>query len=332
MKKCMTALWLSVLFVSFCFPLTAIAKTKLSYANFFPPTHIQSQLAESWCKEVEKRTNNEIVINYYPAGTLTKAPQTYDGVVQGIADIGMTVLAYSRGRFPVASAIDLPMGYSSGVQATRVANAVLAEFKPKEFDDTKIMFLHAHGPGLIHTRDQAVNSLEDLKGLKLRGTGTSGKVQAALGASPVGKSMRECYQMLHKGVVDGSSHPMESNKGWKLGEVCHYMIQNYSTAYTTTFAVFMNKGKWNKLTPDQQKIITEINAEFAAKHGQAWDDADEKGMAFFKEKGGKVITQSEAESKKWAQKASVVVDDYIKSVSAKGIDGQAVVDVIKKNM
>ncbi|MCG8684506.1 MAG: TRAP transporter substrate-binding protein [Desulfobacterales bacterium] len=332
MKKFMTALWLSVLFVSFCFPLTAIAKTKLSYANFFPPTHIQSQLAESWCKEVEKRTNNEIVINYYPAGTLTKAPQTYDGVVQGIADIGMTVLAYSRGRFPVASAIDLPMGYSSGVQATRVANAVLAEFKPKEFDDTKIMFLHAHGPGLIHTRDQAVNSLEDLKGLKLRGTGTSGKVQAALGASPVGKSMRECYQMLHKGVVDGSSHPMESNKGWKLGEVCHYMIQNYSTAYTTTFAVFMNKDKWNKLSAEHQKAITEINAEFAAKHGQAWDDADEKGMAFFKEKGGKVITQSEAESKKWAQKASVVVDDYIKSVSAKGIDGQAVVDVIKKNM
>ncbi|HCY85298.1 MAG TPA: C4-dicarboxylate ABC transporter substrate-binding protein, partial [Desulfobacteraceae bacterium] len=57
----MTALWLSLLFTCVCFPLNAIAKTKLSYANFFPPTHIQSQLAESWCKEVEKRTNNEIV-------------------------------------------------------------------------------------------------------------------------------------------------------------------------------------------------------------------------------------------------------------------------------
>jgi TRAP-type C4-dicarboxylate transport system substrate-binding protein len=326
---------LSLLVLLLCcalLPLSAIAKTQLSYANFFPPTHIQSQLAEGWCKEVEKRTNGEIVINYFPAGTLTKAPQTYDGVVQGIADIGMTVLAYSRGRFPVASAIDLPMGYSSGVQATNVANAVLEKFNPKEFNDTKVMFLHAHGPGLIHTRDQAVNSLDDLKGLKLRGTGTSGKVQAALGASPVGKSMRECYQMLHKGVVDGSSHPMESNKGWKLGEVVHYMVQNYSTAYTTTFAVFMNKEKWNKLSPENQKIILEINAEYALKHGQAWDDADEKGLAFFKEKGGKVITQSDAEAKKWADKASVVVDDYIQKVAAKGVDGQAVVDVIKGNM
>jgi len=314
------------------FAVNASAKTQLTYANFFPPTHIQSKLAESWCKEVEKRTGGEIIIKYFPAGTLTKAPQTYDGVVQGIADIGMTVLAYSRGRFPVAQAIDLPLGYKSGVQATKVANAVLNKFHPKEFNDTKVMFLHGHGPGLIHTRDKAVANLNDLKGLKLRGTGTSGLVQAALGASPVGKSMRECYQMLQKGVVDGSSHPVESNKGWKLGEVVHYMTQNFSTAYTTTFAVFMNKDKWNKLTPAQQKTIKEINAEWSVKHGVAWDDADKLGMEFFKSKGGKVISLSEAESKKWEAAVESVIDGYIEKAAQKGIDGKAVVDFIKSNM
>ncbi len=322
----------ALLFVSMVFTAQVLAKTQLTYANFFPPTHIQSKLAESWCREVEKRTNGEIVIKYFPAGTLTKAPQTYDGVVQGIADIGMTVLAYSRGRFPVASAIDLPMGYSSGVQATKVANAVLAQFAPKEFNDTQIMFLHAHGPGLIHTRDKEVHALADLKGLKLRGTGTSGLVQAALGASPVGKSMRECYQMLQKGVVDGSSHPAESNKGWKLGEVVHYMIQNFSTAYTTTFAVFMNKSKWASLTPAQQKAILEINAEWSAKHGTAWDESDKAGMEFFKSKGGKVISQSKAEADAWAKAAAPVIDQYIEKVSKKGIDGKALVKFIKSSM
>ncbi len=324
--------FLLILALSLVYTPTLWAKTVLRYANFFPPTHIQSQLAESWCKEVEKRTNGEVVIQYFPAGTLTKAPQTYDGVVQGIADIGMTVLAYSRGRFPVASAIDLPMGYSSGVQATAVANAVLNEFKPEEFKDTEIMFLHGHGPGFIHTREKGVSSLEDIKGLKLRGTGTSGLVQAALGASPVGKSMRECYQMLQKGVVDGSSHPMESNKGWKLGEVVHFMTQNYSTAYTTTFAVFMNKDKWAKLTPEQQKTIGEINAEWSAKHGQAWDDSDKMGLAFFMEKGGKVITQTDAEAAKWEAAVAPVIDTYIDKASKKGLDGKAIVDFIKANM
>ena len=244
----------------------------------------------------------------------------------------MTVLAYSRGRFIVASAIDLPMGYKNGVQATRVSNAVLNKFHPKEFDDTKVMFLHAHGPGLIHTRDKAVSTLEGLKGLKLRGTGTSGLVQAALGASPVGKSMRECYQMLQKGVVDGSSHPIEANKGWKLGEVVHFMTQNFSTAYTTTFAVFMNKSKWAKLSPATQKTIKEINAEWSLKHGVAWDAADKAGMDFFLSKGGKVISLSDEESKKWAAAAAPLLDDYIEKATAKGVDGKAIVNFIKTNM
>lgn len=321
-----------VICITVLFAFNASAKTQLSYANFFPPTHIQSKLAESWSKEVEKRTNGEIVIKYFPAGTLTKAPQTYDSVVQGIADIGMTVLAYSRGRFTIASAIDLPMGYENGVQATNVANAVLNKFQPKEFNDSKIMFLHAHGPGLIHTRNKGVSTLGELKGLKLRGTGTSGLVQAALGASPVGKSMRECYQMLQKGVVDGSSHPVEANKGWKLGEVVHYLTENYSTAYTTTFAVFMNKNKWNKLTPAQQKTIKEINAEYATKHGKAWDEADKAGLEFFKSKGGKVISLSDEESKKWEAAAKPVIESYIEKAGKKGIDGKAVVDFIKANM
>ncbi len=64
----------------------------------------------------------------------------------------------------------------------------------------------------------------------------------------------------------------------------NYMIQNFSTAYTTTFAVFMNKNKWDSLTQTQQDTIQAINAEFALKHGQAWDKADELGMEFFKEK------------------------------------------------
>lgn len=322
--------------LAFClctfFTLNATAKTQLTYSNFFPPTHIQSQLAEEWIKEVESRTNGEITINYFPAGTLTKAPQTYDGVVQGIADIGMTVLAYSRGRFPVAAAIDLPMGYTSGVQATNIANGVLEKFDPEEFKDTELMFLHAHGPGLLHTRDKEVKTLDDFKGLKIRGTGTSGKVVAALGGSPVGKAMGETYQMLQKGVVDGSLHPLETNKGWKVGEVVSYLTQNFSTAYTTTFAVFINKDKWNSLTPEQQKIIREINAEFALKHGQAWDESDKEGMAFFLEKGGKVIPQSDEQAKIWADQAASVIDEYVQGASEKNIDGQAIVDYIKANL
>jgi len=195
------------------------------------------------------------------------------------------------------------------------------------------MFLHAHGPGLLHTRDKAVHTLDDLKSLKIRSTGTSERLIDALGASPVGIiAMGETYQMLQKGVVDGSVHPVETNKSWKIGEVVQYLTQNFSTAFTTTYGVFMNKKKWDSLTQEQQKTIREINAEFVLKHGQAWDESDEEGLEFFKEKGGEVITQSDAETKKWAEEAASVIDEYIQSVSEKGIDGKAIVDYIKTNL
>ena len=89
-------------------------------------------------------------------------------------------LVYSRGRFTVAQAIDLPVSYSSGVQATAVSNAVLNKFQPKEFNDTKVMFVRGHGPGLIHTSKKKISKMEDLTGLKLRGTGTSRLIQKAL--------------------------------------------------------------------------------------------------------------------------------------------------------
>jgi TRAP-type C4-dicarboxylate transport system substrate-binding protein len=110
------------------------------------------------------------------------------------------------------------------------------------------------------------------------------------------------------------------------------MIQNFSTAYTTTFGVFMNKNQWSKLTPEQQNAIMEINREWAVKHAEAWDESDKEGMAFFKEKGGIVIPQSADEAEKWREAALPVLDNYIKKVSEKGVDGKAVVDFIKANM
>lgn len=300
---------------------------ELTYANFFPPFHIQSKLAEAWCREVEKRTNGMVKINYYPGGTLTKAPQTYDSVEQGIADIGMSVLAYSRGRFPVLGTVDLPLGYADGVQATAIANGVLQQFAPKEFDTTQIMYLHAHGPGLIHTRDKEVKSLEDLKGLKIRSTGMSAVLAKALGATPVSMGMPDAYQSLQKGVVDGCAHPMESNKGWKLAEVLEYAVDENSVAYTTTFFVAMNKAKWQSLPADVKETIKEINKEWSVKHGEAWDSSDTEGRDLFGEKGTIVILTPD-ETQRWQKAVQPAIEEYSADLDKKGYDGKEIIEFI----
>ena len=313
------------------FPVQA-GPIKLTYSNFFPPAHIQSKLAEAWCKEVEKRTSGRVKVEYYAGQTLTKARQCYDGTVEGLSDLGFSVLAYTRGRFPVMSAVDLPLGYSSGKAATQVVNAVYNKFKPKELSDTKVMYLHAHGPGLVHTKGKPVKKMEDMKGMKFRGHGTSALVVSALGGTPVPKPMPETYQMLQKGVVEGAVYPLEANKGWKLGEVTDYATAAFSAAYTTSFFVVMNKDKWNSLSAEDQKIIEEINKEWIVKHGDAWDSSDSEGIRFFLNQGGQIIGLDKKEAARWKKAVSSIIGDYVKKLNEKGLNGQEIVDFTVKTL
>ena len=189
--------------------------------------------------------------------------------------------------------------------ATAVANEVYEKIQPAELMDTQVMYLHAHGPGLLHTRKKAVRKLEDVKGLKIRSHGTSAKIVEALGGTAVAKPMPETYQLLQKGVVDGAVYPLESNKGWKLAEVVDYVTLCYPAAYTTTFFVVMNKDKWNALPDDVKKTIQEINKEWIAKTGEAWDAIDQEGADTLKEKKrGSHRTVSAEEGARWAAKPS----------------------------
>ncbi len=326
-----------VVFIALALAITAVptvqAKSvKLTYSCFFPPTHIQSKLAESWCEEVEKRTNGQVKIDYFPGQTLTKANQCYDGVVQGLSDIGFSVFAYTRGRFPVMAAVDLPMGYTSGKVATEVINRVYEKYQPKELMDTKVMYLHAHGPGLMHTKGKAIRKMEDVKGLKFRAHGTSALVVQALGGTPVPKPMPESYEMLQKGVVDGGVYPFESNKGWKLGEVTDYATAHFSAAYTTSFFVVMNKDRWSQIPAGAQKTIEQINAEWAVRHGAAWDSSDMEGIKFFLNQGGEIIGLDEKEQARWREAVAPIIEDYVKDAKEKGIDAQPIVDDIKASL
>ncbi|MBA3011966.1 MAG: TRAP transporter substrate-binding protein [Proteobacteria bacterium] len=321
-----------VFFVAFyCTPLYA-TPIKLSYSNFFPPSHIQSKLAQQWCDEVKERTQGQVVVEYYPGQTLTKSTQNYDGVVTGISDIGMCLFAYTRGRFPVMEAVDLPLGYESGKVATKVVNAVYNEFNPKELQDTKVMYLHAHGAGLLHTKGKAVRTMEDFKGMKLRGHGTSALVINALGGTPVSLPMPELYASLQKGIVQGALYPLETNKGWRMAEVVDYLTNSKSIAYTSSFYVVMNKDKWELIPTDLQKIIVEINQEWIEKHGNAWDESDQIGLDYFKSLGHEVISLSDAESARWKTTIEPVIDVYIEKMNENGFDGKGIVEFVKESL
>lgn len=304
---------------------------ELTYSTFFPPTHIQAKTVVDWGKEIEKRTNGKVKFTFFPGSALLRGPEIYDGVIKGISDVGMSVFAYTRGRFPSIEAIDLPMGYSSGVAATKIINDFYNKFNFKEFDQVKILYLFAHGPGLLFSK-KPVHKLEDLKGLKIRSTGTSAAVSKALGACPVAMPQNATYEALQKAVVEATWGPIEVLKGWKQGEVIKYMIDCYSVGYTQGFFVAMNLKKWNALPDDIKKVFEEVSTEWIQKTGEAWDSSDKEGRKFSVSLGNETIALSGEESERWAKAVQPVLEDYAKAAEKKGLPGQEYVDFIKQQV
>ena len=303
-----------------CSAPAATETIELTYSNFFPPTHLHSVLAEQFCEEINKRTNGQVEITYYPGGTLTPAPQVYGGVVEGISDMGMSVLAYSMGRFPATELVDMPHGYPNGWVATMVANDFYKEYQPEEFDDVHVLYFHAHGPGVLFTTEKPVYKLEDLKGLIIRSTGIGAKIIEALGAEGYGGSQGEAYELMSKGTVDGSLTPREVLKGWNQAEVVRYVTGCYDVGYTANMFVVMNKDTWDSLPGDMQRVFTEVCEEWAEKHARVWTYYDKAGIDYFLTfEGRELIELSPQEMTRWVEATRPLIDAYISEKTAMGL-------------
>ena len=320
--------WSFVTFVLVCIgfacaitPVTVQAKPiELTYSIFFPAPAPQTKVAMDWAKEIEKRTKGRVKITIFPGGTLTAADKCYDGVVKGISDIGMSCFAYTRGRFPLTEVADLPLSMKSGLIATKMINAYYKKFQPKELDDVKVMYLHGHGPGFLHTKT-AVEKLEDLKGMKIRCTGLAAKIVEKLGAVPVAMPMSDTYDALSRGVVDGSMAPQESLKTWNWGDVVKFTTESWGSAYSTGFFVVMNKEKWKSLPREIKRVFERVNAEWIERQGKNWDDIDKAGRDATLAAGNKIISLSKEENMRWAEAVRPILDGYVNNMKEKGLPG-----------
>jgi TRAP-type C4-dicarboxylate transport system substrate-binding protein len=200
-------------------------------------------------------------------------------------------------------------------------NAYYKKFKPKELDNVKVLYLHAHGPGMLFTAKKPVARMEDMKGLKVRSTGLSAKIVQSLGGAPVGMPMTEAYDSLSKGVAEGIMAPYEAMKGWKLAEVLTYSIENFSSSYSTGMFIVMNKAKWNALPNDIKKTMDAISEEWIEKQGKVWDDIDKEGKDLMVSMKKKITPLSKEEDARWARQIQPILDEYVKMTKTKNLPG-----------
>ncbi|RVT52348.1 TRAP transporter substrate-binding protein [Rubrivivax albus] len=298
----------------------------LRFHQMLPPqATIPSKAIKPWAEKVEKESGGRIKVQQFNAMALGgKPPELFDQAKDGVVDIIWTVLGYTPGRFPKAEVFELPFLVGDPVAGSKAFQEYVEKNAMDEFKDVKLIAVHVHGPGLIHSKDP-VTKLEDLKGMKVRGGSRVINIMLEqLGATPIGMPVPAVGEALSKGVISATTIPWEVVPAVKVQQIVknHTGFTGSKGLYTQTFAVAMNKASYDKLPADLKKVIDANSGQIAAAmFGQAMADGDKAGLGLAQKGGNNVITLDAAETQRWQRTAAGVRAVWYKEVGDKGIDG-----------
>jgi len=316
------------------FSLPAHAQTTLTFSSWVPPTHHLTIWQANWAAEVEKATGGRVKFQQLPKHP-SAPPGTFDAVRDGLMDLSYVTASYTPARHILPLMAELPgAGETAEINSVAYSRIHWKHFhKMGEYKGVKLLAVWTHGPGQMFTKKQ-INSLADFQNLKIRtGGGISAEVISALGGSPFFKPAPESYELLNSGVADGVFFPLESIVSFKLDKVIGQGTIFPGGLYSSSFGFFMNEGKWNKLSREDQQIIEKYSFEFAARsNGQSWDKADQVGLNALKAAGAKVITAPAAMQEEARKRAGPIIEDWIKKASAKGVDAKAALEEFRAEL
>ena len=145
----------------------------------------------------------------------------------------------------------------------------------------------------VTTNNKEINSLADLKGLKLRTMDNAIHLAAwkAMGANPTPMAFSEVFTALQQGTVDGQENPYGIIVGNKFEEVEKFAVETRHSF--TPYYVVMNLDKWNSLTAEQQDAITRAMAEATEYEKEQSAKYEEEDVGTIEAAGCKVIKLSE---------------------------------------
>jgi tripartite ATP-independent transporter DctP family solute receptor len=232
---------------------------ELRFAHFAADGHPGDLAAEMFAKAVQDRTGGKVTVTVYPANELGSPPEQLEQVKLGAIDMGLPTQGaldkYSK-RFGV---VMLPFVYDNSAHAYRVLDGPFMSWAGPDIEKQGMIHLSNWEWGFrnITNNKRAINSPDDMKGLKMR-VPPEIQLQAtmeALGAVTTKIAFPELYMSLKQGVADGQDNPLSVIYHFKLYEVQKYLAVTRHVYNSMVHVI--SKATWNKLTPEQQKIVRE---------------------------------------------------------------------------
>jgi len=278
-----------------------------------------------WAEEVTKQTEGRVKIELYPASSLVAQSASLDAVLNGVADMYYLSINSYRKQFPVSSITGIPgLGFPDESEADNMAHvnaflefynkypAVAAEYK----DFAPIFFYVIYSEAYLVTKDKKVLVPSDMQGLKVGSNGIRLELVDKLGGVSVTDVPPTAYEKLQTGVTNAAFAAISAISDFKIWEVTQYALD-------VPFGggghpQIINKKVWDKISPDDQKIMMDLALEGSRvsskavgdANAEAWKEVDKRGMR---------VTPTAEQRAEWNKAFEPLWEEWVTTNEANGV-------------
>ena len=226
----------------------------------WPPNFpIFQEGVENFAREVKKMSGGSLNIQVFASGELIPGLQTFDAVSQGSVQMGHGAAYYWIGKIPAAAFFtSIPFGLNAqGMNAWLYGGGGLELWREIYKPHNLVPFPMGNtGVQMGGWFRKKINTIEDLKGLKMRIPGLGGKVMAKAGVNTVLLAGGEIYTALERGTIDATEWvgPYHDERLGLYRAAKHYYYPGWQEP-GPALELTVNRKAWEELPKELQLII-----------------------------------------------------------------------------
>ncbi|HHU06709.1 MAG TPA: TRAP transporter substrate-binding protein DctP [Clostridiales bacterium] len=305
---------------------------KIDYPN--AETNPLYPVLVEWARRIGEESNGRLDMQIYSNGALGKLTDCVTNCIGGLTDGFWSGVTIYPGVFSCTEVFGLPaLGAKNLMVVTEAMNAMLeeTEYLKKEWEPLHVVALHSGTASpILFSAGKDIQSGADMAGLNLRiSNAYTTKWFELLGVNGVSVGFNDGYEYIEKGIIDGGLFFYDQLETSALYEIIDRLLITDKSIYPLTM-LCLNKDRYNELPDDLKKIIDDSREWFieqlpdlyAAQIERVHKKCDEYGVVYY--------NPNEAFDAELVAAAEESWNMWIKTMTGKGFDGQAIFDTARK--
>ena len=267
----------------------------------------RDRLCRKFAAEIDKRSNGAMKFDIYAGSSLMKTNAQFGAIRKGALDITLFPLPYAGGEVVEANIGLMPALVTSYEQAAKWKTAEVGQILTKILADKGVVILSwIWQAGGVASRNKALVSPEDAKGMKIRGGSREFDMMLkAAGASVLSLPSNEIYAAMQTGAMDAAFTSSTSFISFKLEEIAKSFTSAQQKSYWFMLEpLLMSKNVFEALPKDNRDLLMAVGAELETFGTTAAIQDDKEAAIIYAQAGAKVYDLDDAVIAKWKDVAS----------------------------